>query len=95
MIRSIVLEHGGIVDSGLEIGGLVQSLKQEHEVALDITSGRKAVVAGALLSTTDCKPDHIYYLEIDTLDDVAKPYSLISRHHHRLHDFRAETRRAA
>jgi hypothetical protein len=92
-IRTTVLPEGDIVEAGLEIGGLVNSLKQEYRVSLDITSARKALVAGALLSTTDNKPDHIYYLKIDTLSDISKPYPLIPEQHHELIDFRAETRR--
>ena len=88
-----ILPDGDIVQAGMEIGGLVNSLKQDYTVSLDITSARKALVAGALLSTTENKPDHIYYLKIDTLNDISKPYPMIPAQHHDLIDFRAETRR--
>ena len=91
--RTTVLSEGDIVEAGMEIGGLVNSLKKEYSVSLDITSARKALVAGALLSTTDNRPDHIYYLKIDTLNDISKPYPMIPIQHHELVDFRAETRR--
>jgi hypothetical protein len=91
--RVTVLPDGDIVHAGLEIGGLVNSLKPDYTVSLDITSARKALVAGALLSTTENKPDHIYYLKIDTLKDISKPYPMIPAQHHELIDFRAETRR--
>lgn len=92
-IFSVVLPEGNIVKAGEEIRGLVDSLRQEHEIAIDITSARKAVVAGALLATANAKPDHIYYLEIDNLDDKSKPYVMIPHQQQRLHDLRAETRR--
>lgn len=92
-IRSTVLPDGDIVQAGTEIGGLVNRLKNEYTVSLDITSARKALVAGALLATTNNKPDHTYYLKIDTLNDISKPYPMIPEQHHELVDFRAETRR--
>ena len=92
-IRTLILQEGSIIESGLEVGGLVDSLKKTQKVALDITSARKALVAGALLATASNKPDHIFYLMIDTLDNISKPYPMISKQHHKLHDFRAETRR--
>lgn len=93
-IRSTVLPDGDIVEAGLEIGGLVNSLKKDYNVSLDITSGRKALVAGALLATANNKPDHIYYLKIDTLNDISKPYPMITEQHYELVDFRAEIRRS-
>lgn len=93
-IKSIVLPDGDIVQAGTEIGGLVNKLKQEYEVSLDITSARKALVAGALLSTTDNRSDHTYYLKIDTLNNISKPYPMIPEQHHELVDFRAETRKS-
>lgn len=91
-VRSLVLPEGDIVEAGLEIGGLVESLKKDYRVALDITSARKPVVAGALLATADNKPDYIFYLMIDTLEGVSKPYPMIPRQHQQLHDLRQETR---
>ncbi len=91
-VKSLVLPEGDIVEAGLEIGGLVESLKKDYRVALDITSARKPVVAGALLATADNKPDHIFYLMIDTLEGVSKPYPMIPRQHQQLHDLRQETR---
>ena len=91
--RTTVLPEGDIVEAGMEIGGLVNSLKKEYDVSIDITSARKALVAGALLSTTDNRSDHIYYLKIDTLNDISKPYPMIPKQHQELVDFRAETRR--
>jgi hypothetical protein len=92
MIRSLTLPTGKIVEAGIQVRKLFDSLK-EMETAMDITSARKAVVSGALLATADNKPDHIYYLEIDDVEDKAKPYTMISFQQQRLHDLREETRR--
>ena len=92
-IKTVVLPEGNISEAGIEVRGLVDSYTKEDVVALDITSARKALVAGALLATADNKPAHIFYLKIDSLDDSAKPYLMIPRQIQTLHDFRAETRR--
>ena len=92
-IKTIVLPEGNISEAGIEVRGLADSNTKEDIVALDITSARKALVAGALLATADNKPTHIFYLEIDSLDDSAKPYLMIPHQIQKLHDFRAETRR--
>ena len=91
-IKTVILPEGNISEAGIEVRGLVDSYTKEDVVALDITSARKALVAGALLATADNKPAHIFYLKIDSLDDSAKPYLMIPRQIQTLHDFRAETR---
>jgi hypothetical protein len=46
-------------------------------VTMDITPGRKAMVAGALVHLSKIDIDHVYYLLIKSLDDAAKPYPMI------------------
>ena len=92
IIKTVILPEGNISEAGIEVRGLVDSYTKEDVVALDITSARKALVAGALLATADNKPAHIFYLKIDSLDDSAKPYLMIPHQIQKLHDFRAETR---
>ena len=92
IIKTVILPEGNISEAGIEVRGLVDSYTKEDVVALDITSARKALVAGSLLATADNKPTHIFYLKIDSLDDSAKPYLMIPRQIQTLHDFRAETR---
>ncbi len=60
-----------------------------YRVALDITSGRKAMVAGALIATSLAHLDirHIYYLAMKSLDDVAKPYMMIPLQIQQIRDF--------
>lgn len=77
-INSLVVTQGDWLRAGEEIQELVETLKSDgYGVALDITPGRKALVAGALLSTAETVLDHVYYLMIDRLDDAAKPYTMI------------------
>lgn len=92
-IHSITVPEGDLLKAGEEVYGLVDSLKSNQEVAMDITSARKAVVAGALLATLKNQPKHIFYLEVDNLDDKAKPYTMIPRQQQLLHDFQKEARR--
>ncbi len=47
------------------------------EIILDITGGRKALVVGSLLAMKHQGPDHVYYLDIETTQGVAKPYLMI------------------
>jgi hypothetical protein len=89
-IETIVTEEGDVVEAGIKVGKLIESLKPSYEVALDVTSARKAVVVGTILATTNCKPDHIYYLMIDNLDDAAKPYPMIPFVYQHIQDFREQ-----
>ncbi len=88
-----IVPDGDLMGAGKKISALVRDLKARgYEIALDITSGRKALVAGALLSTAGIDLGHVYYLLIDTLKDAAEPYPMIPFHRQRLMDF-AEARR--
>jgi hypothetical protein len=92
-ITSETVPDGDFMGAGTKILAHVRDLKAlGHEVALDITSGRKALVAGAILSTAGIDLDHVFYLLIDTLRDAAKPYPMIPFHRQRLLDF-AKARR--
>jgi len=92
-IRSKTIPTGSIAETGPIIRKLHDELQSNYKTALDITSARKAAVAGALLATSNAKPDHIYYLEIDSLEETNKPYVMIPFQRQKLHDLRAETRR--
>lgn len=57
---------------------IVEGIKeQEGQVALDITGGRKVLVAGTLLGLLESGLDYVYYLDIETTEGVAKPYPMI------------------
>jgi hypothetical protein len=49
------------------ISKLVTELKADgYKVAIDITDGRKALVAGTLLSIANLNVDHVLYLSLDS-----------------------------
>jgi len=68
-----VVHEGDFIASGNMIGTDLKRLKDEgYETALDITPGRKALVAGAILSASKQHIDHIYYLMIDFAEEARR-----------------------
>lgn len=65
-----------------------QEKKNNSEINLDITGGRKAIVAGSLLALKDEGLDHVHYLDIETTEGVAKPYLMIPLRIQRLLDLK-------
>lgn len=87
-ISAEIVPDSDFVGVGRKISAMVKDLKaREYEVALDITPGRKALVAGALLSTAGIHVDHVFYLLIDSLRDASKPYPMIPFHLQHHNDF--------
>jgi len=75
-----------------EIERIIQSLKDSgSEVALNITGGRKALVAGSLLGFSGRPLKHIYYLTIESTEDAAKPYLMIPKRIQLLRDLAQNT----
>jgi hypothetical protein len=77
------------VGAGRKIRSLAGDVIGEgHHVAIDITSGRKVMVAGALLALSLARLDirHIYYLAMRGVDDIAQPYMMIPLQNQRIHD---------
>jgi hypothetical protein len=88
------IPDGDFIAAGNLIKLDLKQLKEaDYETALDITPGRKATVAGAILSATRQSIDHIYYLMIDSTDEADKPYPLIPFKRQKLIDFAEEARR--
>jgi len=91
-IQADIVADSDFLEAGKRISELIKGLKAEgHEVALDITPGRKALVAGALLSTARIDLDHVFYLLIDTLEGAARPYPMIPLQFQYLRDFMEDT----
>jgi hypothetical protein len=79
--------------AGRMAGSLVRTLTDEgFVVGMDITSGRKAMVAGALvaISQDGLELRHIYYLAMKSINNVAKPYLMIPFQIQRIRDFARE-----
>lgn len=77
-IESKVVSDIDFIEAGREIFKLINRLKAEKtEIAIDITPGRRALVAAALIPAMELKVDNIFYLAITSTEDAAKPYMMI------------------
>ena len=89
VIEVEVLPEADFVRAGQTIRSLAADfIRQGFRVAIDITSGRKVTVAGALIAVSLAGLDirHIYYLAMGSVDDVAKPYMMIPHQIQRIRD---------
>jgi len=87
-VRQEIVREADFVEAGLKITSLIKDLKQDgYKVAIDITPGRKALVAGALIPISRIGVDHVFYLAIKTLDNASKPYRMIPLSIQELRDF--------
>jgi hypothetical protein len=88
------LPRAEFVRAGAMIRSFAEDLiAQGYGVAIDITSGRKVTVAGALIaiSLVGIRIQHIYYLAMQSLDDVAKPYMMIPHQIQKIRDLMEDT----
>lgn len=81
-----------------KIGGqffkLVQAYKQDNwHISIDVTPGRKSLVTAALIPAVRIGVDHIFYLDIASLENAAKPYMMLPLRIQHLRDFMEEYRR--
>ncbi|MDD1679705.1 MAG: hypothetical protein LUO93_11055 [Methanomicrobiales archaeon] len=80
-------------DFGEACTWIPQAIKERKSrgvvVALDITSGRKALIAGALIAVPRDLLDYVFYLAITTTEGMEKPYLMIPLQLQKLKDFRA------
>ncbi|RLI82537.1 hypothetical protein DRP07_05010 [Archaeoglobales archaeon] len=81
-----IVSEADFINAGKEISQLVKRLKEEgHKIAIDITPGRKALVAAALIPAVKYRMDHVFYLSVKRLE--AKPYMMIPLSIQELKDF--------
>jgi hypothetical protein len=86
------IQTGDFIEAGRKIFAWIKSgRKQGSRVAIDITPGRKALVAGALIPLSSISVDHVFYLQITSTEDAAKPYMMIPLASQQLRDFHATT----
>ncbi len=77
-IEKKVVEEGNPTVAGQEISTLINDLKTAgYDIDIDITPGRKSLVAGIMIALTKANVDNIYYLDIKTIVDVNIPYEMI------------------
>jgi hypothetical protein len=88
-IKFELMKEADFIEAGKRISLLIKESKEAHNpVAIDITPGRKAMVAGALVPLAKIDVDHVFYLLIKSLDDAAKPYMMIPYQNQQLKDFK-------
>ncbi|MFX0101918.1 MAG: hypothetical protein ACFFCS_20300 [Candidatus Hodarchaeota archaeon] len=85
---TMVVKQADFVEAGTKVNGLIKDLKKGgYQIAVDITAGRKSLVAGTLIPLSKMDVDHVFYLAISTIKDVNKPYPMIPRTMQSLKDF--------
>ena len=84
------IQTGDFIEAGRKISARIKAGKERgSKIAIDITPGRKALVAGALIPIASLSVDHVFYLQITSTDGAAKPYMMIPLASQQLKDFRA------
>ncbi len=74
---------------------LVQEHKQDNwHISIDVTPGRKALVTAALIPAVRIGVNNIFYLDIASLENAAKPYMMLPLRIQHLRDFMEEYHRA-
>ncbi len=106
MLILLLKEHGSPAEVVLvdvpgddvkEIGQRVNEIIGEEkgqgsEVAVDVTPGTKATVMGTVIGAGKVKVDHIFYLYIESLQNVSRPYLEIPLDLQSSHDLLKEVR---
>ncbi|AIF69546.1 hypothetical protein PAP_05730 [Palaeococcus pacificus DY20341] len=83
-----IIEEANFLEADKKIGELLRELKSRGcEIAVEITSGRKALVAGALIHGIPLKVDHVFYLAIRSMEFANRPYMMIPMQIQILKDF--------
>jgi len=90
-IHTHVVGEADFVNAGIEISSLIRRLREEgYCIAIDITPGRKALVAAALIPAVKHRMNHVFYLAVRNLE--SKPYMMIPLAEQKLRDFIQEAK---
>jgi len=85
------IEEGDFSSSGKKITAIMEEERSAgHEVAIDITPGRKAIISSALISAWQKQVDHVYYLYLEDMRNSANPYPMIPFHLQHFVDLKEE-----
>jgi hypothetical protein len=77
-ISIVEIPENDFVVIGNKVADLIKGEKDAgNEVALDITSARKAIASPALIVADKYKADHIFYLYIENVTNADRPYLMI------------------
>jgi hypothetical protein len=83
------------VASGKRINEVVKREKsQKNTIAIEVTPGRKAIVAGALVPGIQGNADHVFYLYLEDFDYAGDMFMRIPIHLQHSHDFMEEIKSA-
>ena len=80
-----LMDNADFYHAGEEVLEVVDG--DEDSVALDITGGRKALVAGALVNPGAHRLKHVFYLYLDEIRDADRPYPSIDYDRMMIKDF--------
>jgi len=70
-ITTEVVGNAQYVPAGIEVSQKVKELKEAgYTIALDVTPGRKALVAASLISAYKIGISHVFYLAVDRIEDI-------------------------
>jgi hypothetical protein len=70
-IETLAVGNAHYVPSGLKISERIKDLKnKKYDITLDITPGRKALVAAALICAWKIQVSNVFYLASDDIRDI-------------------------
>jgi hypothetical protein len=91
-IETNLVGNARYVPSGVEVSHRLKQLKEDgFEICLDVTPGRKALVAASLISAYKTGIDHVFYLAVDEIRDI--PLLMKPKNTFHFRDFMTEVRR--
>jgi len=94
-IEIIEVAEADFVGSGKRINDVVKKEKsQGNTIAIEVTPGRKAMVAGALIPSIQGKADHVFYLYLENFDYADNLFLRIPLTMQHSHDFMEEIKLA-
>jgi hypothetical protein len=83
-VDTAIVSSDEIIPAKSSLNKYLKELKNDgYTIALDITPGRKALVAAALMSTRKLGINHVFYLAVDSIEDIPllmKPGTIIHLH---------------
>lgn len=90
-IEIIQVEEADFVGSGRRINEVAKKEKsQGNTIAIEVTPGRKAMVAGALVPSIQGMADHVFYLYLENFDYADNIFMRIPLTVQHSHDFMEE-----
>lgn len=89
IIDTTIVNNDEVIPAKSSLNTYLKNLKNDgYTIALDITPGRKALVAAALIAAGEVGVDYIFYLAVDSIEDIPlfmKPGKILHLHDY-LHD---------